>query len=101
MLLHNKLKEFIPKEDFNKDTPIFLGHGDVDPLVKPVWAQRTREVLMREGFDVDLRIYPGLPHSADPEEIEDVEAYLNKRIPPIGDKQAEQGGESAAGISRA
>jgi hypothetical protein len=28
----------------------------------------------------------GLQHSADPEEIDDVEKYLNERIPPVGDK---------------
>ena len=28
----------------------------------------------------------GLEHSALPEEIDDVEKYLNERIPPVGDK---------------
>ncbi len=28
----------------------------------------------------------GLEHSALPEEIDDVEKYLNARIPPVGDK---------------
>jgi hypothetical protein len=28
----------------------------------------------------------GLRHSADPEEIDDVERYLNERIPPEGEK---------------
>ena len=29
----------------------------------------------------------GLEHSADPEEIDDVEEYLNERIPALGDKE--------------
>jgi hypothetical protein len=28
----------------------------------------------------------GLEHSADPEEIEDLETYLKERIPPLGEK---------------
>ena len=31
--------------------------------------------------------YRGLEHSADPQEIDDVETYLNERVPPVGDKQ--------------
>lgn len=27
----------------------------------------------------------GLPHSADPEEIDDLEKYLNAAIPPLGE----------------
>lgn len=30
--------------------------------------------------------FRGLEHSADPQEIDDVEAYLNQRIPPVGDR---------------
>lgn len=30
----------------------------------------------------------GLVHSADPEEIDDVENYLKERIPPLGDKES-------------
>jgi hypothetical protein len=30
-------------------------------------------------------MYPGMEHSACPEEIDDVEKYLNERIPPLGD----------------
>lgn len=33
------------------------------------------------------RAVRGLEHSATPEEIDDVEKYLNERIPPIGEKQ--------------
>ncbi|KAF3352931.1 Eukaryotic translation initiation factor 2A [Verticillium dahliae VDG1] len=33
------------------------------------------------GFDVTLKIYPGMPHSACPEELDDVEAFLRARLP--------------------
>ncbi|KAH8654434.1 putative acyl-protein thioesterase 1 [Tricladium varicosporioides] len=82
LLLHNKIKDYLPKDNPNKDTPIFMGHGDSDPLVLPAWGKKTAEVLKSEGWDVNLKFYRGLEHSADPEEIDDVEKYLLERIPP-------------------
>ncbi|KAG9239492.1 acyl-protein thioesteras-like protein [Amylocarpus encephaloides] len=88
LLLHNKIKDHLPAENPNKETPIFMGHGDRDPLVLPEWGRKTAEVLKGEGWNVDLKFYKGLQHSADPDEIDDVEKYLNARIPAVGDKQS-------------
>ena len=86
LLLHDKIKTSVPADNPNKDTPIFMGHGDSDPLVLPKWGQLTKERLVQGGWDVKLKMYKGLEHSAVPEEIDDIEAYLNERIPPLGDK---------------
>ncbi|TVY54883.1 Acyl-protein thioesterase 1 [Lachnellula cervina] len=86
LLLHYKLQSFIPKDNPNKDTPIFMGHGDSDPLVKPEWGRRTVEELKKEGWSVEMKTYKGLEHSACPEEVDDVEKYLDARIPEVGDK---------------
>jgi predicted esterase len=86
LLLHTKLKDFIPLDNPNKDTPIFMGHGDRDPLIRPEWGRMTAEVLKASGWKVNLKMYSGLEHSADPAEIDDVETYLKERIPPLGDK---------------
>jgi len=86
LVMHNKFKEFIPKDNPNKDTPILMGHGDSDPLVKPDWGTKTAEFLRKDGFGVELKFYKGMEHSACPEEIDDVEKYLNERIPEVGDK---------------
>ncbi|RDW80169.1 hypothetical protein BP6252_04807 [Coleophoma cylindrospora] len=88
LLLHSKLKDFIPKENPNKETPIFMGHGDSDPLVRPEWGRMTAEILKKEGWNVDLKMYPGLQHSADPDEIDDVESYIKARLAENADKQA-------------
>jgi len=87
MLLHSKFRELVPAEGPNKDTPIFMGHGDSDPLVRPQFGMLTAQLLKQEGYKVTLKMYRGLEHSATPEEIDDVEKYLNERIPAIGDKQ--------------
>lgn len=103
LLLHKKLKDFVPSDSPNKDTPIFMGHGDRDPIVSPQKGQKSAEVLKEGGWKVDLKMYRyvvtdvwfflsladhqrGLEHSALPEEIDDVENYLNSRIPALGDK---------------
>jgi predicted esterase len=57
LLLHGKVKEMIPEGNPNKDTPIFMGHGDSDPLVKPEWGKKTSDILKEWGWKVDLKIY--------------------------------------------
>lgn len=57
MLLSKKFKEMIPEGNPNKDTKVFMGHGDQDPLVKHEWGQRTAARLKELGWDVDFRTY--------------------------------------------
>ena len=61
-----------------------MGHGDVDPMVKYEWGSETSKILKEMGWKVDFRTYKGLAHSADPKEIDDLEKYLEERLPPLG-----------------
>ncbi|KAK3671501.1 hypothetical protein LTR78_008600 [Recurvomyces mirabilis] len=88
LLLREKVQSLVPAENPNKATPIFMGHGDADPVVRYTWGQQTAAKLKEWGWNVDFRTYRGLPHSAAPEEIDDLERYLNERIPPLGEKSA-------------
>ena len=63
-----------------------MGHGDADQVVKYQWGQKTAEQLKAWGWNVDFRTYKGLPHSADPDEIDHLEAYLKAHVPDQGDK---------------
>lgn len=83
LLLHNKIKDYVSSESTNKNTPIFMGHGDVDPMVKHEWGLDTSKVLREMGWTVDFRTYKGLAHSAEPKEIDDLEKYLEERLPPL------------------
>jgi len=83
LLLHDRIKNFVPEDNINKETPIFMGHGDSDPLVLPRWGQLTAEMMTKEGYKVNFKMYRGLEHSADPDEIDDVEKFLNETIPPL------------------
>lgn len=57
LLLQSKFKEFVPSDNPNKETPIFMGHGDSDPLVLPGWGQMSAEMLKSCGWEVDLKMY--------------------------------------------
>jgi predicted esterase len=83
--LQGKIEENIPADNPNQDTPIFMGHGDADPLVKYDWGLRTAEALRDMDYKVDFHTYKGLEHSAEPEEMDDVEAYIQERLPPLHD----------------
>ena len=57
LLMHGNIKQFIAKGDPNKDTPVFMGHGDSDPTVKYEWGHKTSQALTELGFKVDFRTY--------------------------------------------
>ena len=58
-------------------TPIFHGHGAVDPLVKVSAANESQTHVTEKGAtNYKLEIYEGLAHSANPKEIGDVLSFL-------------------------
>lgn len=50
-------------------TPVFLGCSDVDPHVPKARVDLTAEVLRRMGGAVDARIYPGMGHTINRDEL--------------------------------
>ncbi|KXT17203.1 hypothetical protein AC579_326 [Pseudocercospora musae] len=88
LLLQGKVRELVPKDSPNQQTPIFMGHGDADPVVRYAWGKATADKLKDWGWNVEFRTYHNLPHSAEPQEIEDLAQYLQKQIPDLGDKAA-------------
>ncbi|PVI06012.1 acyl-protein thioesterase 1 [Periconia macrospinosa] len=85
LLLQKKIKDMIPDDSPNQATPIFMGHGDADQVVAYKYGQKSAEELTKHGYKVDFRTYKGLIHSADPDEIDHLESYLNQQIPPLGE----------------
>ena len=59
LLLADKIKEHAENEGkgANLKTPIFMGHGDSDPLVLYNWGQRSSEAVRELGYQVDFRTY--------------------------------------------
>ncbi|KAF0730712.1 hypothetical protein Ae201684_011827 [Aphanomyces euteiches] len=71
-------------EEASKNVPLLMCHGEDDNVVRLEWAKKSLEVLKASGVsDTELKLYPDMPHSACLEELEDVESWLKKRLPPI------------------
>jgi phospholipase/carboxylesterase len=58
-------------------TPAFIGCSDVDPHIPVERVRLTADVLAGLGGEVDLRLYPGMGHTVNRDEIEAVQAMLD------------------------
>lgn len=57
-------------------TPVFLGCSDIDPHIPVERVRESAEVFRRMGAAVDERIYPGMGHTVNQDEIDAVRALL-------------------------
>jgi len=57
-------------------TPVFLGCSDMDSHIPARRVQESAEVLQRLGGDVTLRLYPGMGHLVNDDEVETVRAMV-------------------------
>lgn len=60
------------------DTPIFVGSSDRDAHVPLVRVRESTAILRRMGALVDERIYPGMGHTVNHDEIETVDRLLSQ-----------------------
>ena len=63
-----------------ESTPVFLGCSDVDAHIPLRRVHETREVFERMGADVTERIYPGMPHTINEDEIAFVRRLLTDLV---------------------
>ena len=59
-------------------TPVFLGCSDVDPHIPLVRVEHSAESLEKMGADVTLRIYPGMGHTVNDDEVRFVRGLLSR-----------------------
>lgn len=59
----------------DRATPIFMGHGQRDPIAPPGLAERAALALRAAGYDVMWRLYP-MEHIVSREEIDDMGRWL-------------------------
>ncbi len=62
-------------------TPAFLGSGDPDPHVPWSRVQESAAVLTAMGAEVDLRRYPGRPHSVSEDELTVARELIASALP--------------------
>jgi len=71
--------ETIDTEEFEgalEGTPSFVGCSDVDPHIPEERVHVTTEVLEKLGADVEERIYPGMGHGVNDDEVEYVSGMV-------------------------
>jgi len=65
-----------------ENVPIMHYHGQSDPMVQVGMAKKSQEAVKEKGAgDYQLKTYPGLVHSVNNEEIEDIQKFLTKVLP--------------------
>lgn len=77
------LSTYVPlREEFqssdvsiNHDTPIFVAHGQMDPVLPESLGQEAYEILVGKGFQPSWRSY-AMAHNVCPEEIVDIGTWL-------------------------
>ena len=71
------------RDPSNNEIPIFMGHGEFDPLISISRAQHSRTLLQQLGYAVDWRAYP-MPHSVCAQELADIGQWLNHVLHRLG-----------------
>lgn len=65
----------------NFDTPIFQGHGTVDPVINYDYGKQTSELYKQLGFkNLKFNTYTGVAHSASEEELADVIKFIKNIV---------------------
>lgn len=55
--LNQDFPSYVPENAPNKSTPIFMGHGDADPMIRCDLAQASEKLLKDMGYNVTLKMY--------------------------------------------
>lgn len=66
----------------NAGVPVFMGHGNLDPVVSHGLGEMSRDWMRRAGYPVEWRSYP-MPHSVCNEEIEDLASWITARMAAV------------------
>jgi len=70
--------QFKPKQ---LSTPVYHGHGSMDPMVQYALAEKTKATVTALGVaDYTLESFP-IPHSVSPPELQKVAGFLSKVLP--------------------
>jgi phospholipase/carboxylesterase len=71
------------RSEANRALPVFMAHGNLDPVVGHALGLMSRGYLEAQGYQVDWHSY-AMPHSVCAEEIEDLARWLGRRFAAAG-----------------
>jgi len=70
------------KHTANEKTPIFMAHGQFDPVITFAQAKHSHQQLEKIGYAVEWHDYP-MEHAVNTQEINDINQWLSQRLPQI------------------
>jgi phospholipase/carboxylesterase len=69
------LPEALKGDAVDTATPVFMAHGQFDPMVPMQFGRTSADRLAGAGFDVEWHDYP-MAHAVCPQEIDDIRGWL-------------------------
>ncbi len=63
-------------------TPVFIGSSDVDPHIPKERVEESAAALQRLGATVDVRLYPGMGHTVNRDELDAARSILAEAFGP-------------------
>ena len=75
------LSTYLPAPDQVRagNTPIFIGHGSLDPVVPLALGKQARDTLLTAGYAVEWHQY-AMEHSVCMEEIQEIGVWISERL---------------------
>lgn len=65
--------------DSGRQTPVFMAHGEQDPIIALTLGKISADNLSAMGLQVSWHVYP-MPHSVCDQEIRDIESWLGQHM---------------------
>ena len=69
------LPDALQGDAIDTSIPVFMAHGQFDPMIPMQYGRFSAEALAEAGFRVDWHDYP-MAHAVCPQEIDDIRAWL-------------------------
>jgi len=63
----------------NRDVPVFMAHGMLDPTISHALGEMSRDYLAQRGYNVEWHAY-SMAHQVCTEEIDDLKRWLGARL---------------------
>lgn len=72
-----------PRLPLQRDQPVFVAHGEADPVVSVEAARQSRKQLETWGYQPQYREY-AMGHEITMEVVQDLVPWIQKVLPPLG-----------------
>ena len=69
------LPDALKEDTVDTSIPVFMAHGQFDPMIPMQFGRASADAIIGAGFDVEWHDYP-MAHAVCPQEIDDIRSWL-------------------------